>query len=259
MRILESCNEMEVSVGKELQQERGTQTMRTIRLPASRVLAALALLALIAGSAEATPFTYEFILPNWTQVGGSLGPSFGTYGIVTLTVDNGLTSPAPQYTCAEVKEIQFFAPGMFSGFTLLVSDPIAQLDPGYSLTPTDIALTTDVAGFGYLDFSKNDLHDAFWGSCILEGTATLCKGARLDYGTNLIKFYADVVSPGPPPIGFAGTASVSDLSLVRSSFPIAVPEPASLLLLVAGCGSIAVKTRWRHQSRARRDKHSKSK
>lgn len=236
----------------------GNQTVKTIRLTASLVFAALALLALMAGSAEATPFTYEFILPNWTEVGGDLSEIFGTYGIITLTVDNGLISPAPQYTFAEVKEIQFFAPGMFGGFTLLMSDPIAQLGSGSSLTPTDIALTTDVAGFGYLDFSKNDLHVAFWSSCISSETSSLCKTAMFHYGTNRIAFSASAVIFDPP-VGHGGSAIVSDLSLVQSSFPVAVPEPASLLLLVAGSGSISLRIWWRHQSRVRRGKHSKRK
>lgn len=69
----------------------------------------------VCGSANATPFRYEFKLPNWTNQNSSF---FGTNGLLTVTFENGGTSNASQtYLSGEITSLTLEAVNSTSNFS----------------------------------------------------------------------------------------------------------------------------------------------
>jgi hypothetical protein len=171
-------------------------------------------LGALATSAEAAPFTFDFMLPPWTFSNDAAW--FGTHASLAITVDNGGASPASQaYTFDQVTQLDFTTDGTSSGNWI---SPVSWIFPTTPTSPADTLFTTDAAGVATIDFDVNAVHYR-----IVRAPHDFLE---LDFGNDLL----ELCYHAPPEDTCATIEMVSSLSGV----PSRAPEPALLRLLACG-------------------------
>jgi hypothetical protein len=120
------------------------------------VSAALWLCLWLAPSASAAPVTVRFDLPAWTEIYASPA-TFGTNGVLTVTLDNGSASTFNQsYLNTTITSIALVANGgtfspAFSGTSAVGSEGAELLS----------FISTDAAGIPTLDLTAQDVGSAY--------------------------------------------------------------------------------------------------
>lgn len=133
-----------------------------------RAAIAFAVLAgFLAAPAQATPFTFEFTPPGWTQNNDSA--AYGTGVVFSVTVNNGAATDINQsYTFGDITQISVTAiGGSLKGVFLKQSPP-------YLAEPTLDPLTTNSSGRATLDLLSVSSPD-------LGGFDQLSMGTKYDF------------------------------------------------------------------------------
>ena len=175
-------------------------------------------LGLMAASAEASPFTFEFVLPAWSS--SSSVALFGTHATLDVTVDNGSLSPISQtYLFGSVTQLVVDTTPAGGTYRHTFAGP-----PSFGLptiqffftAPVTAAPTLDASAFGGRVFDWHDATDEFF----LDGGAFPGGDLLLQISAPLFQF-ADARLPAPA-------------LLTGRLLPI--PEPATLSLVGLGAG-----------------------
>jgi len=206
----------------------------------------------LCGSANATPFTYDFKLPNWVQQDKDLA-YFGTSGLLTVTFDNGSTSNAlQQYLSSDIQSLKLTAVNGNFTHTWLPSGFRQGMDLSFFSTDAKGVATLylpvvpgPVNGVQpasmWLDYNDGGQSSFQLGVMTVYGGSTSISVNKANPWPNFVR-YQDVVFHNAAIVTFTPQGYFAPFS-VTGVLQSDVPEPVTLSLVGAGLAALVVARR----------------
>ena|SRR5215467_15258866 len=179
--------------------------------------------------AHATPFRFEFVLPNWTTSSNSA--LYGANATVDVTVNNGSATPLNQtYENGQITQVHLTTAGTFA-------NTWTQLDPGLSVDISASFISTNAAGIPTLNLLAGPAARVVFSN----PNGTWQFGRRFGLGG----FTQTWVQDGPNFSGndLAFNNTEEGFSIVGTN--LTAPAPATLTLMALGFAGLCWKRRRR--------------
>ncbi len=205
---------------------------------------AVCVLAALLGAsraAQATPFTFEFDIPDWSST--STAGLFGTSGILDITVDNGAANDLNQaYANSQITQLSLRAVGGTYTNTWTMADALFNSDPAASY------VSTDSSGSGTLDLLATSGTSTAYQLANAAGIIQLgVLNPSGGYTTFIVEDGED--SAAYVPFADSGYTGFQQSGTVVSGGVTSVPEPGTLGLVGIALAGLALVLRRSSQPR----------
>jgi hypothetical protein len=190
-----------------------------------------AMLLSVSNPVQASPFTYQFVLPDWST---SFSPSsFGSHGILDVTVNNGSSSDLSQtYLNSQIEQLSLTdVGGTFADTWTSANVSSATPNVGY--------ISTNAAGVPILDLLASDafgmMGTAYF---VVNATGELQLGVTGTTGGDTPLFADDVATESGAWYSAGGNGQYYGFEVLGTQVPTSVPEPVSIALFGLGLAAM---------------------